>query len=127
MNFNVNGFYMKIKNQKDDKRESMGREKESIIFPVPTKLYDLPAEYIPFIKQIKDAIAQQRVKTIQTANISMIMLYWQIGSAILERQKSAGWGAKIIDRMSYDLKTAFPDMKGFSPRNLKYMRKFAEA
>ncbi|MBL7794039.1 MAG: hypothetical protein JNK77_17050, partial [Saprospiraceae bacterium] len=46
---------------------------------------------------------------------------------ILERQRNEGWGAKIIDRMSYDLKQAFPEMQGFSPRNLKYMRKFAEA
>lgn len=42
-------------------------------------------------------------------------------------QQSEGWGAKIIDRLSHDLKAAFPDMSGFSPRNLKYMRKFAQA
>ncbi len=41
-------------------------------------------------------------------------------------QQSEGWGAKIIDRLSHDLKAAFPDMSGFSPRNLKYMRKFAQ-
>ena len=56
----------------------------------------------------------------------MIMLYWVIGSAILERQKNEGWGAKVIDRMSFDLRNEFPDMRGFSPRNLKYMRRFAE-
>ena len=50
----------------------------------------------------------------------------EIGNAILQRQKNEGWGTKVIDRMSYDLKTEFPDMNGFSPRNLKYMRKFAE-
>jgi hypothetical protein len=44
----------------------------------------------------------------------------------LEKQKQAGWGAKVIDRLAYDLKEAFPDMTGFSARNLKYMRKFAE-
>ncbi len=52
-------------------------------------------------------------------------MYWEIGNAILERQKNEGWGSKVIDRMSYDLKNEFPDMNGFSPRNLKYMRKFA--
>jgi predicted nuclease of restriction endonuclease-like (RecB) superfamily len=57
----------------------------------------------------------------------MIKLYWEIGRGILEKQEQEGWGAKIIDRLSADLKKEFPEMKGFSPRNLKYMRKFAEA
>jgi len=57
----------------------------------------------------------------------MILLYWDIGRIILDRQKSEGWGAKVIDRLSYDLKLAFPDMTGFSPRNLKYMRAFSES
>jgi predicted nuclease of restriction endonuclease-like (RecB) superfamily len=54
------------------------------------------------------------------------LLYWQIGRDILERQARESWGAKVIDRLAVDLKRAFPDMKGFSPRNLKYMRRFAE-
>lgn len=60
------------------------------------------------------------------ANSSMICLYWNIGRAILQKQEEEGWGAKVIDRMAKDLKDAFPDMSGFSPRNIKYMRKFAE-
>ena len=55
------------------------------------------------------------------------MLYWQIGRDILARQASQGWGAKVIDRLAHDLRNAFPEMKGFSPRNLKYMRAVAEA
>ena len=55
------------------------------------------------------------------------MLYWDIGRAIMARQDSEGWGAKVIDRLSYDLSQAFPDMRGFSPRNLQYMRTFAGA
>lgn len=54
-------------------------------------------------------------------------LYWKIGRDILDRQAQQGWGAKVIDRLAHDLRTAFPEMKGFSPRNLKYMRAFAEA
>ncbi len=56
-----------------------------------------------------------------------MLLYWQIGRDILERQQAQGWGAKVIDRLAKDLTAAFPDMKGFSPRSLKYMRAFAEA
>jgi predicted nuclease of restriction endonuclease-like (RecB) superfamily len=55
------------------------------------------------------------------------VLYWQIGRDILDRQEREKWGAKVIDRLATDLKRSFPDMKGFSPRNLKYMRAFAEA
>ena len=55
------------------------------------------------------------------------MLYWQIGKDILQRQEAEGWGSKVITRLANDLKQEFPDMKGFSSRNLKYMRSFAEA
>ena len=55
----------------------------------------------------------------------MIELYWEIGNEILRRQKDEGWGAKVIDRLSKDLKETFPDMSGFSPRNLGNMKKFA--
>lgn len=54
-------------------------------------------------------------------------MYWDIGKTILDRQTREGWGAKVIDRLSHDLKEAFPDMNGLSTRNLKYVRKFAQA
>ena len=57
----------------------------------------------------------------------MVLLYWQIGRDILTRQEQEGWGAKVIDRLAADLRRAFPDMTGLSPRNLKYMRAFAAA
>jgi predicted nuclease of restriction endonuclease-like (RecB) superfamily len=60
-------------------------------------------------------------------NRELVLLYWQIGRDILDRQERESWGAKVIDRLAADLKRAFPDIKGFSPRNLKYMRAFAEA
>ena len=69
--------------------------------------------------------AQQRATL--AVNRELVLLYWQIGHDILARQAEQGWGAKVIDRLAQDLRAAFPDMKGFSPRNLKYMRAFAEA
>jgi predicted nuclease of restriction endonuclease-like (RecB) superfamily len=62
-----------------------------------------------------------------TANSAMILLYWDIGRLILERQERAGWGSRVIDRLAADLAEAYPEMKGLSPRNLKYMRAFAAA
>jgi predicted nuclease of restriction endonuclease-like (RecB) superfamily len=60
-------------------------------------------------------------------NSELTLLYWEIGRSILNRQETEGWGAKVVDRLSVDLRLAFPDMKGLSPRNLKYMRRFSEA
>ena len=61
-----------------------------------------------------------------TANVQMSMMYYRIGRIILQRQNNEGWGSKVVDRLSADLKNAFPEMHGFSPRNLKYMRRFCE-
>ena len=57
----------------------------------------------------------------------MLELYWDIGKTIVEKQKEEGWGTKLIERMSKDLKSAFPKMTGLSARNMLYMRQFAEA
>ena len=63
---------------------------------------------------------------ILAANRELLALYWDIGRLILDRQKAEGWGTKVIDRLSRDLQNEFPGQQGFSPRNLKYMRAFAE-
>jgi len=87
----------------------------------------LPRDYAEALREIKRRIRQERLKVVLAANSAMVLLYWDIGRMILDRQDRAGWGAKVIDRLGHDLREAFPDMKGFSPRNLKYMRAFAAA
>lgn len=82
--------------------------------------------YFEFIENIKTEIKNRKIATILSANSNMICMYWNIGSAVLEKQKRYGWGSKVIDRISKDLKETFPNMNGFSPRNIKYMRKFAD-
>ena len=86
----------------------------------------LPSDYLSFLKELKQQIRQAQLRAGLAANRELIYLYWNIGCSILERQEKEGWGAKIIDRLSMDLKKEFPDMRGFSSRNLKYMRAFAE-
>lgn len=108
-------------------RKQRGVEKDEVVFPLAETMQQMPENYLGFIKEIKERILKTRLETVVAANSAMILMYWEIGNAILQRQKNEGWGTKVIDRMSYDLKNAFPDMQGFSPRNLKYMRKFAEA
>jgi predicted nuclease of restriction endonuclease-like (RecB) superfamily len=108
-------------------RKQRGKEKDMVVFPVAESLLAMPENYAAFISDIKERVSRSRTEAVLAANARMILLYWEIGNAILERQQSEGWGAKVIDRMSYDLKAEFPSLQGFSPRNLKYMRKFAEA
>lgn len=107
-------------------RKRMGKDKDGVIFPVAPKISEMSDSYLDFIEEIKKEIQNQRIAVVLNANSSMICLYWNIGKAILQKQEEEGWGAKVIDRMAKDLKDAFPDMSGFSPRNIKYMRKFAE-
>lgn len=86
-----------------------------------------PGDYEQFLTETKDRIRRAQVRAALAVNGEVILLYWDLGRNILERQATEGWGSKVIDRLSKDLKRDFPDMKGFSSRNLKYMRKFAQA
>jgi len=85
------------------------------------------SNYQQFITELKDEIQVARIKAVLSVNAQLLQLYWQIGNSIISRQSIEGWGTKVIKRISADLKDAFPDMKGISERNLKYMRAFAEA
>lgn len=87
----------------------------------------LPTGYDEFLRELKERIRSAQVRAALAINGELVLLYWQIGREILSRQQQQGWGAKVISQLAKDLKKAFPEMKGFSPRNLKYMRAFAEA
>jgi predicted nuclease of restriction endonuclease-like (RecB) superfamily len=82
-------------------------------------------EYSKFLADLKERVESSRYKAALSVNKELILLYHHIGTQILEAQNKAGWGAKVIDQLSKDLASEFPEMKGFSVRNLKYMRKFA--
>jgi len=116
-----------MSNARDDKRLSRGKQKPQASFPVGGNKLDLPSDYPATLADIKQRIKSERLRLTLTANAALILLYWDIGQVILHRQNQQGWGAKIIDDLSQDLKHAFPEMSGFSPRNLKYMRNFANA
>ncbi len=87
----------------------------------------LPKSYPAFLQELKQRIRESHTRASLAVNRELVMLCWRIGRDILVRQERENWGAKVIDRLAADLKKAFPEMKGFSPRNLKYMRAFAEA
>ncbi len=87
----------------------------------------VPSDYPAFLSDVKQRIRAAQGRAGLAVNRELVLLYWRIGREILARQEGEGWGARTIDRLSRDLRAAFPDMRGFSPRNLKYMRAFAEA
>jgi predicted nuclease of restriction endonuclease-like (RecB) superfamily len=86
----------------------------------------LPEDYADWLAELKKRIHGARQRALLAANNEQIRLYHDIGMDILQRQSRQGWGAKVINRLSSDLRAAFPEMKGFSTRNLKYMKFFVQ-
>jgi len=76
-----------------------------------------PSDYDAFLQSIKTCIHQAQVKAVISVNRELIFLYWSIGHEIWKRQKAQGWGTKVIEQLSHDLRHEFSQMKGFSPRN----------
>jgi predicted nuclease of restriction endonuclease-like (RecB) superfamily len=83
-------------------------------------------EYAGWLARLKSEIQAARTQAALAVNRELVRLYHRIGTEILERQGRQGWGARVIARLSSDLRAEFPDMKGLSGTNLKYMRVFAE-
>jgi predicted nuclease of restriction endonuclease-like (RecB) superfamily len=113
--------------QGNPERIARGRKREDALFPAAPARAGLPDSYIAVLGEIKQRIQTERLRVVMAANSGMVLLYWDIGRLILERQEREGWGAKVIDRLSADLREAYPDMGGLSPRNLLFMRSFAAA
>jgi len=109
-------------------RVSRGRtHPDGASFPVAPPRSELPRGYAKTLGEIKQRIQRERLRVVLAANSAMVVLYWDIGRTILDHQERAGWGARVIDRLSADLREANPEMQGLSARNLKYMRAFAAA
>lgn len=83
--------------------------------------------YADLLVQLKVEVQAARVHTARVVNVELVALYWRIGRLIRQGQIEQGWGAGVAARLGADLRDAFPSMRGFSPRNLAYMRAFAAA
>ncbi len=84
----------------------------------------IPEGYEAFLRDLKTRIRSAQVKAAVSVNREMIVLYWEIGKALVERQEHAGWGKAVVERLARDLRNAFPDIKGFSRSNIYAMRQF---
>ncbi len=84
-------------------------------------------EYGELLNQVKAELRVARVRAARTVNAELVSVYWRIGRMVLIRQDQQGWGSRVIDRLSADLRAEFPTMRGLAPRSLAYMRAFAAA
>lgn len=108
-------------------RSVRGRGDSGATFPVPPARTALPTWYPELLDAVAERVRVGRQRAMSAANAELVGTYWAVGSEILARQNAEGWGARVIDRLSSDLRQRFPGATGFSPRNLKYMRAFAAA
>lgn len=88
---------------------------------------DLPTGYEQLLESLKNRVSGARTQAQRTVNTLLIELYWSLGADILARQEAQGWGSGVLKRLADDLRTAFPDMKGLSARNLQYMTAMVRA
>jgi predicted nuclease of restriction endonuclease-like (RecB) superfamily len=84
-------------------------------------------DYLRFVAELKARIQSARISAARAVNRDLILLYWDIGRAIVEKQEQMGWGDSVVEMLGRDLQEAFPAMRGFSPSNLWRMRQFFEA
>lgn len=94
--------------------------------PSLSKGIALPDGYAPLLADLKTRVRAAQVRAMLSVNRELVLLYWHVGRKILRCQSEQGWGAKVVDRLAKDLAAEFPEMNGWSARNLKYMRAFVE-
>ena len=81
-------------------------------------------DFKSWVSQLKKDIRSAQIKAAIKVNTELLRLYWRMGADICEKQKSASWGDGWLKELSRELMTEFPDMKGFSHRNLQYIRQW---
>lgn len=112
------------KSSNGEGRRFRGREREGAAFPVPAPKGEMPADYLNVLAELKQRIAAAQVRAARAVSRELVALYWHIGETIVQRQEAAAWGNSVVERLAHDLRKAFPDLKGFSPRNIWRMRAF---
>lgn len=105
----------------------MDRPDPAVAFRGTPPTAALPGWYPDLLASVTEHVSTGHRRAVAAANAELLAAYWAIGRAILDRQHEEGYGTKVIDRLSADLRERFPDARGYSPRNLKYMRAFAAA
>src|SRR5713101_6465266 len=105
-------------------RRTRGRVREEAEFPVPPTIESMPSGYAVVLVDLKQRISAAQSRAALAINRELIALYWHVGRTIVMRQTKSGWGESVVERLAHDLCQAFPDLAGFSPRNIWRMRAF---
>ena len=84
----------------------------------------ITADYATFLAEVKGRIHSARLNAGRAVNRELVLLYWDIGRGIVEKQQAAGWGESVVERLAADLRAEFPNMRGFSANNLWLIRQF---
>jgi predicted nuclease of restriction endonuclease-like (RecB) superfamily len=84
----------------------------------------IAADYTAFLTEVKGRILTARFQAGRAVNRELVMLYWDIGRGIVEKQQTAGWGDSVVERLAADLRAEFPGMRGFSGRSVWDMKRF---
>jgi predicted nuclease of restriction endonuclease-like (RecB) superfamily len=87
----------------------------------------IPSDYAATLSELKAEVRAARFVAQRRVNMELVRLYWRIGRSLSSRASAELWGSKVVARLADDLRAEFPDMRGFSGRNLRYMRAFADA
>ncbi|MEU1891976.1 PDDEXK nuclease domain-containing protein [Streptomyces pristinaespiralis] len=94
---------------------------------VPAQGEPLPSWYGELLGEVKETVSRARVRAQRAVNTELVQMYWEIGRHIVRRQQAEGWGSKVVARLATDLRTAYPNQRGFSRSNLMYMQQMARA
>ena len=105
-------------------RGSRGKTREGAFFPVPPSSSEMPPDYTMVLARLKRRIAAAQTRAALAVSRELVALYWHVGATIVQRQMNAGWGDAVVERLAHDLRHAFRDLEGFSPRNIWRMRAF---
>jgi len=84
----------------------------------------ITADYRQFVEELKERVSSARLSAARRINHEMIVLYWDIGRGIVEKQKALGWGESVVEMVAGDLRAEFPEMRGFSAQNVWRMKQF---
>ncbi|MDJ0355459.1 DUF1016 N-terminal domain-containing protein [Paenarthrobacter sp. PH39-S1] len=117
---------MKSNEPKDSNKEDEEPD-AGASFPSTPARSAMPEWYPELLATVAHRVSAGRARVVTSVNQELLKTYWSIGSDLLERESAEGWGTKVVDRLSADIRDAFPETRGFSPRNLRYMKSFAEA
>ena len=83
-----------------------------------------PPDYAAWLNDVKLRIQSARISAARLANRELILLYWDIGQFIVEKQEALGWGRSVVEQLGHDLRAEYPGLQGFSADNLWRMRQF---